>query len=72
MNFVSRFFKVTLLEQPKMKKRTITPIYPPPGLNLTIPDWPIDQFMLKIGNGCSEYADKFEKLSELFEANRVL
>lgn len=28
--------------------------------------------MLKIGNGCSEYADKFEKLTEVFDANRVI
>lgn len=27
--------------------------------------------MLRIGFGCSEYADKFEKLTEVFDADRV-
>ncbi|CAD8065683.1 unnamed protein product [Paramecium primaurelia] len=53
-----------------MRRRTITPIFPPPGYNLTIPDWPVEQFMLRIGKGCSDYADKFEKLTEVFEADR--
>jgi len=52
-------------------RRSITPIYPPPGLNLQLPEWPVDKFMLKIGNGCSDYADKFETLKEVFEADTV-
>jgi hypothetical protein len=54
-----------------MRRRTIAPIFPPPGLDLKVPDWKVDKFMLRIGNGCSEYADKFETLDELFKADKV-
>jgi hypothetical protein len=54
-----------------MGRRTITPIVPPPGLDLKLPDWKVDKFMLKIGDGCSEYSEKYESLQDLFKADKV-
>lgn len=34
LTFRSHYCKVTLTQQPKLKRRSINPIYPPPGFNL--------------------------------------
>jgi hypothetical protein len=42
-------------------------VFPPPGLNLKIPEGlTAEQYCKQIGGDCSEYADKFETIEELF------
>lgn len=83
----SKFFKADVKKQPKMRLRSIVPIFPPPGLNLKLPgiqyknelflilkyiiEWTPETFLWKIGNNCKEHADKFENLGEIFSSNRV-
>ncbi|EAR84232.1 IGR motif protein (macronuclear) [Tetrahymena thermophila SB210] len=64
--FTQVYFKTQYIRQPKLKFRTCVPIYPPPGLNLEIPDWDKELFLKRIGGGTSEYADKFDNLQEIF------
>ena len=52
---------------PKMRMRVVHPVYPPPGLNLQIPEGLTPEtFCNQIGGDCAEYADKFETIDELF------
>jgi len=37
-----------------------------------ITEWTPEYFLLRIGSGASEYADKFENINEIFEADRVI
>jgi len=69
---VARYYKRNMVfhSQPKLKLRTVQPVYPPPGLNLQIPEWKHEDFLMRIGGGCSDYADKFESLNQVFELNR--
>ena len=55
--------------EPKIKYRTCIPMYPPPGFGLKVPEWEPEYFLLRIGGGCSEYADKFEKIEQMFKMN---
>ncbi len=42
-------------------------MFPPPGLNLQIPEGlSPEQFCKQIGGDCAEYADKFENIQEVF------
>ncbi|KRW99545.1 hypothetical protein PPERSA_02403 [Pseudocohnilembus persalinus] len=70
MNFKPQYFLRKYPVEPKLRRRTVTPIYPPPGLNLQIPEWEVEMFMKRIGGGCNEIAtDKFETLQEVFESD---
>ena len=52
---------------PKMRMRVVNPIFPPPGLNLQIPEGLTpEKFCKQIGGDCSEYSDKFETIEEVF------
>ena len=52
---------------PKMRMRVVRPVYPPPGLNLQIPEGMTPEvFCKQIGGDCAEYADKFESMDEIF------
>ncbi len=52
---------------PQMRMRVVRPIFPPPGLNLKIPEGlTAEQYCKQIGGDCAEYADKFENIEELF------
>jgi len=53
---------------PKMRMRVVRPIFPPPGLDLKIPEGLThEQFCRQIGGDCAEYADKFENIEEMFK-----
>jgi hypothetical protein len=39
LSFVPTFGKLVLTEQPKMYRRSLVEIYPPPGMNLQVPEW---------------------------------
>ncbi|EGR31519.1 hypothetical protein IMG5_107380, partial [Ichthyophthirius multifiliis] len=68
LQFQSQFYKTTYIRQPKLKCRTVQQIYPPPGLNLEIPkDWSSEEFLKRIGNGTSEFADKFKDIDQIFK-----
>jgi len=55
---------------PKMRMRVVRPVYPPPGLNLQIPEGMTPEvFCKQIGGDCAEYADKFESIDEIFNFN---
>ena len=73
MSFNMRFFTTKKKEHKystaKMKMMTVKPISPPPGMNLEIPKWTQEEFLLKIGGDCHEYADKFESIDEVFKLN---
>lgn len=57
---------------PKMRMRVVKPIFPPPGLNLQIPEnMTPELFCKQIGGDCSEYADKFENIQEVFNFTSV-
>ena len=49
--------------------RTIKPVYPPPGLALELPDWPVEKFLASIGFGAKEHAEKFTNLEEVINAS---
>mmetsp|Transcript_6408 Transcript_6408/g.7367 ORF Transcript_6408/g.7367 Transcript_6408/m.7367 type:complete len:99 (+) Transcript_6408:120-416(+) len=49
-----------------MRMIRVNPIYPPPGLNLELPSWTPEEYFLRIGGDCHDYADKFETLQEVF------
>ena len=52
---------------PKMRMHVVRPIFPPPGLNLQIPEGLTpEKFCKQIGGDCAEYADKFETIEEVF------
>ena len=53
----------------KLKMLVVKPIYPPPGMNLEIPKWTKEDFLLRIGGDCHDCADKFETLDEIFTMN---
>ena len=69
--------------EPLMRMKNLTPVYPPPGLNLELPgkyrvflalkriDWTPELFLKRVGGGCAEYADKFETLDEVFSLDKV-
>jgi len=61
------FFSRYKHEDPLMKRRTITQIWPPPGHDLKLPDWTPTDFCKRIGYGTVESADKFETLEEMFK-----
>ena len=47
---------------PKLKMKSVNPIYPPPGMNLKLPEnLDVNTFFRQIGGDCEEYADKFEE-----------
>ena len=52
--------------------RTCEPIYPPPGMNLEIPEWTPEIFFNKIGGGMNEHHDKFETIEEIFNSDYVI
>ena len=53
---------------PKMRMKSITPVFPPPGLSLRPPkDLDPVTFCRQIGGDCEEYADKFETTDEFFD-----
>ena len=56
---------------PTIMMRTCTPVYPPPGLNLKVPDWTPEYFMKQIGGDCGEYGDKFKNMLEIFTFHSV-
>ena len=56
---------------PTIKMHHFTPVYPPPGLNLQLPDWKPEYFMTQIGADCGDYGDKFKNLQEIFTFNSV-
>ena len=50
-----------------MRMRVVRPVFPPPGLNLQIPEaLTPETFCKQIGGDCAEYADKFETIGEVF------
>ena len=54
--------------------KTVRPIYPPPGMNLKLPDnLDVNTFFRQIGGDCEEYADKFEEggLQHVFRARSI-
>eukprot|EP00347_Sterkiella_histriomuscorum_P010457 403376209 len=52
---------------PKMRMKHLSPVFPPPGLNLRIPtDLTHEAYLRQIGGDCEEYADKFENIDEVF------
>ena len=53
---------------PKLRMKTVRPIYPAPGLSLKPPAdlTPID-FCRQIGGDTEEYAEKFETTQEIFD-----
>ena len=53
---------------PYLKRIRCMPVYPPPGLNLKLPDWTPEEYLYKIGGDTYEHADKFETLEEVFTA----
>eukprot|EP01017_Pseudomicrothorax_dubius_P034104 TRINITY_DN4634_c0_g1_i1.p1 TRINITY_DN4634_c0_g1~~TRINITY_DN4634_c0_g1_i1.p1 ORF type:complete len:138 (+),score=32.94 TRINITY_DN4634_c0_g1_i1:93-506(+) len=62
------FFKSKRVPSPKIRGRTIQPVFPPPGLDLQVPEgWTVEKFFQKIGGGLPEYADKFEDLKAVFD-----
>ena len=57
---------------PKLRMRCIQPIYPPPGLNLQIPQTLTpEKYLKQIGGDCGEYADKFENINQIFNFTTV-
>ena len=53
---------------PKMRMRVVHPVFPPPGLDLRIPEGLTpEKFCKQIGGDCHEYADKFETIDEVFK-----
>lgn len=53
---------------PTMRLINCKPIYPAPGLNLSIPaDWNLKKFFEKIGGDCHEHVSKFESIKEIFD-----
>ena len=57
---------------PKMRMLSVKPVYPPPGLNLRIPEGLTpEQFCKQIGGDCAEFADKFESIDEIFSLDSV-
>lgn len=57
---------------PKMKMKATRPVFPPPGLNLVIPqDLTPENFCRQIGADCYEYAEKFETINEVFKMTSV-
>ena len=53
---------------PKMRMKTVRPIFPPPGLGLRMPaDLSTQQLLRQIGGDCEEYHDKFENPNDFFD-----
>lgn len=53
--------------------RVVNPVYPPPGLDLQIPEGLTHEtFCKQIGGDCGEYADKFENIDEVFKLTSVI
>ena len=51
---------------PKLRMKNVRPIYPPPGMNLEIPeDLDVQTFFRQIGGDCEEYADAFENMHQV-------
>ena len=54
---------------PKLRMRKVRRIAPP-GLELEIPeDLTPENYLRSIGGDCEDFADKFEKIDELFETS---
>ena len=51
----------------KLRMYNVKPISPPPGLNLKLPDWSVEEYLRRIGNDVEEHSDKFESLEEIFQ-----
>ena len=57
---------------PTLRMKVVNPVYPPPGLNLKIPEGlTTETFCKQIGGDCLEYADKFESIDEVFKLTPV-
>lgn len=57
-------------KDPYLRNMLYTPVNPPPGMDLPLPTWTVDHFFKKIGGDMAEYAEKFEKLEQVFAANK--
>ena len=57
-------------KDPCLRNLLNPPLLPAPGLDMKLPAWTVDQFFKKIGGDTAEYAEKFEKLEQVFAANR--
>ncbi len=57
---------------PKLRLRSIKPIFPPPGFNLEAPEelTPTD-FFRQIGGDCEEYGDKFESMDQILSMSSL-
>jgi hypothetical protein len=55
-------------ESTRVNFRVIKPIYPPPGDNLQIPDWPVSTFLEKIGMGCEKFSSEFQSIQEVLSS----
>ena len=54
-------------KSPQMRMKVVRAVFPPPGLNLQIPnELTPEKYCAQIGGDCAEYADKFENINELF------
>ena len=71
-NFTGKTESGFKFKTPKLRMRVVRPIFPPPGLNLKIPEeLTAENFCKQIGGDCAEYSDKFESISEVFNLNSV-
>lgn len=57
-------------KDPWLRSMLYTPVSPAPGPDLQLPLWTVEQFFKQIGGDTFEYADKFEKLEQVFAANK--
>lgn len=57
-------------KDPRIRNVLLNPVTPAPGLNLQLPAWTVDKFFKQIGGDLGEYAEKFEKLEQVFTANK--
>ena len=68
MRFIGKTENGHKYRTPKMRMKTVRPIYPPPGFSLKPPaDLTPTDFCRQIGGDCEEYADKFETTDEIFK-----
>ena len=59
-------------KQPTLRMKNVRRIFPPPGLDLRVPEGlEPEAFLKSIGGDCDEYADKFETMKDVMEMDSL-
>ena len=72
MRFIGKTESPHKFKQPTLRMKNVRRIFPPPGLDLKIPeDLEPEAFLKSIGGDCDEYADKFETMKDVMEMSSL-